>query len=129
MSSNYRETMLETMESIIKKVKPNVEVCEKYEDMVNEITHKEARLSRFHITSDEAIQRCCIELCEKIIESRLSQQDKVFILSMIGALIEYSESGGYLTALTDNGIAWDDYVRRNADERIEKFNKRWGKNK
>lgn len=129
MAKNYNHTeeMLETMESIIKKVRPIADNCCKYEDAVNEITKKEARFSSISQTPRFLVQRYGIDLCRTILDSRMAKRDKESVLSLINGLVESAITGGYLAALSDNGVEWDNMIRHNADKRIADYKKRWMK--
>jgi hypothetical protein len=124
---NHTENMLETMESIIKKVRPLTPNIHEYEKAVkNEITMKKGVYSRAEMSPDSIIHRYCIQPCNLIMYSRMGKRDKEWVLELMDIMVEYAITGGYLAALSDNGVAWDNKVSDEAKKRIEEYNKRWG---
>ena len=123
------EKMFAIRERIEKTVRPLAEICFKYEDSVNETTVKEKGFAQIISTPDFIIRNYVTELCDKIMLSRMSADDKVDMLNRLDILVDYANYGGYLTAYSEDENDWDRLVRHNADLRIAEHTGRRGRNK
>ena len=100
------------------KLRPLAELAHKFQDEVNVITNNEAKFFRWNEQSPEHIVSwCCSEVCDIIIESRMSEEKKIRVLCGLDSLVKCAEMGGICDTYKDMGI-WDDAVRKEADERI-----------
>ena len=115
--------------NIEKTVRPLAEICFKYEDSVNEITDKEKSFIQLTSTPDFIVSSYVTELCDKIMLSRMSADDKLDILQRLDILVDYANYGGYLKAYSEDENDWDGLVRHNADLRIAEHTGRRGRNK
>ena len=88
---------------------------------MNEITKKEAGFEDT-IWSEEQMQNNVLSLCDTIITSRMSFDKKSKVLLSLFSLIKYIDDAGAFSEHIDNEKDWDEYVRLNADYRIEKYN-------
>ena len=109
--------------NIEKTVRPLAEICFKYEDSVNEITDKEKSFIQLTSTPDFIVSSYVTELCDKIMLSRMSADDKVDILNRLNDLVTYCQGGGVLTVYSEDEEVWDRVIRDTADSRIEEYEK------
>ena len=114
-------TLQHIKESIVKRMQPISEIGYKFDNAVNEITKKEAGFEDT-IWSEEQMQNNVSSLCDTIITSRMSFDKKSKVLLSLFSLIRYIDDAGAFSEHIDNEKDWDEYVRLNADHRIEKYN-------
>ena len=114
-------TLQSIKECIVKRMQPIAEVGYKFDNAVNEITKKEAGFEDT-IWSEEQMQNNVSSLCDTIITSRMSFDKKSKVLLSLFSLIRYIDDAGAFSEHIDNEKDWDEYVRLNADYRIEKYN-------
>jgi hypothetical protein len=113
-------TLQSIKECIVKRMQPIAEVGYKFDNTVNEITKKEAGFEDY-ISSEEEILNGVSNLCDTIITSRMSFDKKSKVLLKLFSLIRYIDNAGAFSEHTDNEKDWDEYVRLNADYRIEEY--------
>ena len=113
-------TLQSIKECIVKRMQPIAEVGYKFDNAVNEITKKEAGFKDY-ISSEEEILNDVSNLCDTIITSRMSFDKKSEVLLKLFSLIRYIDNAGAFSEHTDNEKDWDEYVRLNADYRIEEY--------
>jgi hypothetical protein len=113
-------TLQSIKECIVKRMQPIAEVGYKFDNAVNEITKKEAGFEDY-ISSEEEILNGVSNLCDTIITSRMSFDKKSKVLLKLFSLIRYIDNAGAFSEHTDNEKDWDEYVRLNADYRIEEY--------
>ena len=113
-------TLQNIKECIIKRMQPIAEVGYKFDNTVNEITKKEAGFEDV-ISSEEEILNGVSNLCDTIITSRMSFDKKSKVLLKLFSLIKYIDNAGAFSEHIDNEKDWDEYVRLNADYRIEEY--------
>ena len=114
-------TLQHIKECIVKRMQPISEIGYKFDNAVNEITKKEAGFEDT-IWSEEQMQNNVLSLCDTIITSRMSFDKKSKVLLSLFSLIKYIDDAGAFSEHIDNEKDWDEYVRLNADYRIEKYN-------
>ena len=113
-------TLQNIKECIVERMQPIAEVGYKFDNAVNEITKKEAGFEDY-ISSEEEILNGVSNLCDTIITSRMSFDKKSKVLLKLFSLIRYIDNAGAFSEHTDNEKDWDEYVRLNADYRIEEY--------
>ena len=113
-------TLQHIKESIVKRMQPISEIGYKFDNAVNEITKKEAGFEDT-IWSEEQMQNNVSSLCDTIITSRMSFDKKSKFLLSLFSLIRYIDDAGAFSEHIDNEKDWDEYVRLNADYRIEEY--------
>jgi hypothetical protein len=117
-AENYFNEMNSLKEEIEENVRPMVDIYCKFIDDVNEITKKEIKVHPNFI-----VRQFASYLCDKIIHSRMSADDKVDMLNRLNGLVYYCKSGGMLTAYSEDEEVWDRVIRDTADSRIEEREK------
>ena len=122
-AENYFNKMNSLKEKIEENVRPMADIYYKYEDDVNEITEKEKSFAQITFTPDFIVRHYVSELCDKIILSRMSADDKVDMLNRLNGLVTYCQGGGVLTVYSEDEEVWDRVIRDTADSRIEEYEK------
>ena len=117
-AEDYFNKMNSLKEKIEENVRPMADIYYKYEDDVNEITKKEIKVHPNFI-----VRQFASYLCDKIIHSRMSSDDKVDMLNRLNGLVYYCHSGGMLTVYSEDEEVWDRVIRDTADSRIEEYEK------
>ena len=113
-------TLQSIKKSIVERMQPISEIGYKFDNAVNEITKKEAGFEDT-IWSEEQMQNNVSSLCDTIITSRMSFDKKSKVLLSLFSLIRYIDDAGAFSEHIDNEKDWDEYVRLNADYRIEEY--------
>lgn len=122
-AKNYFNEMNYLKEKIEEKVRPMADIYYKYEDDVNEITEKEKSFAQITFTPDFIVRHYVSELCDKIMLSRMSADNKVDMLNRLNDLVTYCQGGGVLTVYSEDEEVWDRVIRDTADSRIEEYEK------
>lgn len=120
------DKMFAIKENIEKTVRPLAEIRYKFAAEVNKITMDERGFGQV-ISKPELIVDGVSDLCEKIMLSSMSADDKLDILQRLDILVDIVNEGGYLSAAEET--EWDELVRYNADLRIAEHTGRRGRNK
>jgi hypothetical protein len=118
-----KEEMIAIRECIEKEVRPLAEMYFQFEKSVDAITEKEKSFGHLQATPNFIVRYFVSYLCDKIIHSRMSADDKVDMLNRLNGLVYYCQSGGMLTAYSEDEEVWDRVIRDTADSRIEKYEK------
>jgi hypothetical protein len=113
-----KEEMIAIRECIEKEVRPLAEMYFQFEKSVDEITKKEMKVHPNFI-----VRQFASYLCDMVIHSRMSADDKVGMLNRLNGLVYYCKSGGMLTAYSEDEEVWDRVIRDTADSRIEEREK------
>lgn len=106
--------MFAIKENIEDAVIPLAELCFKFENSVNEIIREETGFGQIVPCPEQIVRHCCTELCEKIMLSRLSADDKLDTLRRLDLLVYYAYFGGQLTICSKDEKQWENFVRNNA---------------
>lgn len=99
-------------------VRPIAETGFEFVDCVNKITHDEAGFITPIVTSDFLIKNNVHLLCDKVIDSRMSADDKLSILRLLECLIFYIGDSGRIAGYSVCDGLWEDMIRYEADCRI-----------
>lgn len=103
-------------------VRPLAETGSEFVDCVNKITHDEAGFTTSIVTPDFLIKNNVHLLCDKVINSRMSADDKLSILHLLEGLIFYVGGSGRIAGYSICGKLWEDAIRYDADCRIAERN-------
>lgn len=103
-------------------VRPLAETGSEFVDCVNKITHDEAGFTTPIVTPDFLIKNNVHLLCDKVINSRMSADDKLSILRLLEGLIFYVGDSGRIAGYSICGKLWEDAIRYDADCRIAEHN-------
>lgn len=113
--------MLAIKASIVEEAGPLGEVIHEFEKKVSEITCDEADFN-WKIWSSNCLNELSSVICDKVMLSKMSADNKLDLLNLLDLLVYYVNLGGYLTACSDDENNWNEMVRRNADMRIAMCN-------
>ena len=121
------EKMFAIRERIEKKVRPLVEMHFKFEESVNEITFKEAGFGQIIMPPRFIMQDIFYGLCDKVMLSRMSSDDKLDVLNKLDLLVDYVRNGAMLSVQSKDEKEWNETVRCIADQSMADHKKRWEK--
>lgn len=121
------DKMFAIRECIEKKVRPLAEMYCKFEESVNEITYKEAGIGQIIMTPRFIMHDIFYGLCDKVMLSRMSADDKLDVLNKLGILVDCVQNGAMLSIHSKNEKEWNETVRYNADLCMADHKKRWEK--
>lgn len=115
-----KNAMLNIRECIENLVRPLGEILHKFDESVNEITSEEAGFT--WTPTPKCVVNClCSQICDKIIDSRMSADDKLDILDNLNMLVYHAIGASHFKAYSEVG-RWDWAIRQNANYRIAKNN-------
>ena len=114
--------MLAIRATIEEIVRPLTETADEFINRVNKITHDEAGFTTSIVTPDFLIENNVYQLCDMVIDSRMSADDKLYILRLLEGLIYYVSSAGCIEGYSMCQNLWENMIRCDADFRIAKRN-------
>ena len=118
MSNNRRENLMALKENLKNKIREDAQnVCD-FEEMVNRATFKEIGCGRMVVTGDYVANRMMDDMCNRIIDSRMSMDDKGYILKTMSYLLYIAEMGSVLSAMDAEEL------QTAVEEEAEKFIKK-----
>lgn len=123
------DKMLAIRATIEETVRPLAEIADEFVNSVNKITHDEAGFTTPIVSSDFLIKNNVDQLCDMVIYSRMSADDKLYILHLLECLILYVSDAGRISGYTTCDCLWEDMIRCDADYRIAKRNESKNMNK
>lgn len=123
------DKMLAIRATIEETVRPLAEIADEFVNSVNKITHDEAGFITPIVSSDFLLKNNVDQLCDMIIYSRISADDKLYILHLLDCLILYVSDAGRISGYTTCDCLWENMIRCDADYRIAKRNESKNMNK
>lgn len=123
------DKMLAIKATIEETVRPLAEIADEFVNSVNKITHDEAGFITPIVSSDFLIKNNVDQLCDMVIYSRMSADDKLYILRLLEGLIYYVSSAGCIEGYSMCKNLWENMIRCDADYRIAKRNESKNMNK
>jgi hypothetical protein len=123
------DKMLAIRATIEETVRPLAEIADEFVNSVNKITHDEAGFTTPIVSSDFLIKNNVDQLCDMVIYSRISADDKLYILRLLEGLIYYVSSAGCIEGYSMCKNLWENMIRCDADYRIVKRNESKNMNK
>ena len=123
------DKMLAIKATIEETVRPLAEIADGFVNSVNKITHDEAGFVTPIVSSDFLIKNNVDQLCDMVIDSRMSADDKLYILRLLEGLIYYVSSAGCIEGYSMCKNLWENMIRCDADYRIAKRNESKNMNK
>jgi hypothetical protein len=121
--------MLAIRATIEEIVRPLTETADEFVSRVNKITHDEAGFTSPIVAPDILIENNVYQLCDMVIDSRMSADDKLYILRLLEGLIYYVSSAGCIEGYSMCKNLWENMIRCDADYRIAKRNESKNMNK
>ena len=116
------DKMLAIRATIEEIVRPLGEITDEFVNRVNKITDDEAGFITPIVTSDFLIKNNVDQLCDVVIYSRMSADDKLYILHLLKCLILYVSDAGRISGYTTCDCLWEDMIRCDADCRMAMHN-------
>ena len=124
---NNRTNLLTLKESLKNAIREKAQIVCDFEDEVNAITFVKAGCGRITATGDYVADMMMGDICDRIINSKMSMADKEYILSTMSGLIRITKVGTELSLMSDEErqqaveeVA-EDYIKNNKHI-AEKFN-------
>ena len=121
MSNNRRENLKALKENLKNAIREDVQnVCD-FEEKVNEITFEKLGIGKITTDSDFIVNRVVGDMCNRIIDSRMSIDNKEYILSTIINLLDLVGMGTMLGAMSPEERqkaieqAAEDYIKTHKD--------------
>lgn len=100
MSNKRNENLIALKELLKDTIKEDAQnVCE-FEEKVNEITFEKVGIGKITTDSDFIVNRVVGDMCNRIIDSRMSIDNKEYILSTIINLLDLVGTGTMLGAMS-----------------------------
>ena len=118
------DKMFAIRERIEKNVKPLAEMHFKFENSVNEITFKEAGVGEIIMTPRFIMKDIFYGLCDKVMLSRMSSDEKLDVLNKLDLLVNYVRNGAMLSVMSKDEKEWNKTVRCIADQSMAYHKKR-----
>ena len=100
MENKRRENLIALKELLKDTIREDAQNVYEFEEKVNEITFEKVGIGRRTVTGDYVADRVMGDICNRIIDSRMSIDDKEYILSTIIDLLDLVEMGTMLGAMS-----------------------------
>ena len=104
-------------EGLKEKMNEFAVACSNFERDINEITFKEGDCGRIGASADFLVDRLVGDYCDKVIESRMSQTTKEYLLNTLMSIIGLTEQGQFIISLSQK--EYEKAVRINATKFLE----------
>ena len=121
MSNKRNENLMALKENLKNAIREDVQnVCD-FEEKVNEITFGKVGIGRITTDSDFIVNRVVGDMCNRIIDSRMSIDNKEYILSTMLNLLDLVGMGTMLGAMSPEERqkaieqAAEDYIKKHKD--------------
>lgn len=121
MTEKNTKNLKALKEGLKKKMNEFAVANTNFEKDVNEITFKKGGCGRIETTADFLVDRLVGDYCDKIIESRMSQRDKEYLLNTLMSIIGLTEQGQFLISLSKED--YEEAVKTNATVFLKKNEK------
>lgn len=121
MSNKRTENLMALKELLKDTIREDAQnVCD-FEEKVNEITFEKVGIGMITATGDYVADRVMGDMCDSIIDSRMSMAEKEYILSTMSYLLDVAKTGIILGAMSAEEKqktiekAAEDYIKKNKD--------------
>ena len=121
MSNKRNENLIALKELLKDTIREDAQnVCD-FEEKVNEITFEKVGIGMITATGDYVADRVMGDMCDSIIDSRMSMAEKEYILSTMSYLLDVAKTGIILGAMSAEERqktiekAAEDYIKKNKD--------------
>ena len=121
MEKNRRENLIALKELLKDTIREDAQNVYEFEKMVNKVTLETIGCHRITATGDYVANMVMGEMCDRIINSRMSMDDKECILGTMSYLLEIAENGSVLSAMSAEERqkaveeAAEDYIKNNKE--------------
>lgn len=119
MANNRRENLMELKELLKNTIRKDAQTVCNFEEKVNEITFEKVGWGIRTADGDYVANRIMGDMCNRIIDSRMSMDDKEYILATMSNLLEIARTGTVLDAMSDEDRqkaveeAAENYIKKN----------------
>lgn len=101
MASNRRENLMALKELLKDTIRKDAQTVCNFEEKVNEITFEKVRFGMITADGDYVANKVMGNMCNRIIDSRMSMDDKEYILATMSQLLDIAKTGTVLDAMSD----------------------------
>lgn len=115
MSNKRTENLIALKELLKNEIREYAQNVYEFEEKVNEITFGKVGIGRITATGDYIADRVMGDICNRIIDSRMSMADKEHILGSMSYLLDIAKSGTIL------GTMSDEEIQKSAEESAEVY--------
>ena len=115
MSNKRTENLIALKELLKDTIREDAQNVYEFEEKVNEITFEKVGIGRRTVTGNYVADRVMGDICNRIIDSRMSMADKEYILGTISYLLDIAETGSVL------GTMSDEEIQKSAEESAEEY--------
>lgn len=121
MSNKRNENLIALKELLKDTIREDAQNVYEFEEKVNEITFEKVGIGMITATGDYVANRVMGDICNRIIDSRMSMTDKEYILAAMSHLLDIAKTGTILGAMSaeekQKSIekAAEDYIKKNKD--------------
>ena len=121
MSNKRTENLIALKELLKDTIREDAQNVYEFEKMVNKVTLETIGCHRITATGDYVANMVMGEMCDRIINSRMSMDDKECILGTMSYLLEIAENGSVLSAMSAEERqkaveeAAEDYIKNNKE--------------
>ena len=100
MSNKRTENLMALKEMLKNEIREEAQNVYEFEEKVNEITLKKVGIGRITDTCDYVTNMVMGDMCDRIINSRMSMADKEYILRTMSYLLDVAETGAMLGVMS-----------------------------
>lgn len=121
MSNKRNENLIALKELLKDTIREDAQNVYEFEEKVNEITLEAIGCHRITATGNYVANMVMGDMCDRIINSRMSMDDKECILGTMSYLLDIAETGSVLSAMSAEERqkaveeAAEDYIKKNKD--------------
>ena len=126
MANERRENLKALKELLKDTIRKDAQTVCNFEEKVNEITFEKVRFGMITADGDYVANKIMGNMCNRIIDSRMSMDDKEYILATMSQLLDIAKTGTVLDAMSDEDRqkaveeAAENFIKKN-NHLIEKF--------
>ena len=121
MSNKRNENLIALKELLKDTIREDAQNVYEFEKMVNKVTLETIGCHRITATGDYVANMVMGDICDRIINSRMSMDDKECLLGTMSYLLEIAENGSVLSAMSAEERqkaveeAAEDYIKNNKE--------------
>lgn len=101
MGNERRENLMALKELLKDTIRKDAQTVCNFEEKVNEITFEKVRFGMITADGDYVANKIMGNMCNRIIDSRMSMDDKEYILATMSHLLDIAKTGTVLDAMSD----------------------------
>lgn len=121
MSNKRNENLMALKEMLKDTIREDAQNVYEFEEKVNEITFEKVGIGMITATGDYVADRVMGDMCDSIIDSRMSMAEKEYILGTMSYLLDMAKTGTILGAMSaeekqksiEKGA--EDYIKKNKE--------------